>query len=62
MKDYDENFTVDFTKFMQKIQEVEAQKAQLVLPKPEMDAETPQRLYAKRYQERSANCIYVRRR
>lgn len=62
MKDYDENYEVDFTKFLKKIHEIEAQKAQVVFQVQDPNEETPQRKYIKRYDERAVNRIYIGRR
>jgi len=59
-KKFFEEYEVDFSKFMKKIQEVEQVKNQTELPKPTNNPlETPQRKYMEKYSERAINRIYI---
>lgn len=57
-----DEIVLDFSRFLKKIHEVEAQKNTVQIQQPDPNALTPQQLYVRRYDERVANRIYVGRR
>jgi hypothetical protein len=62
MKDASQEITVDFSKFLKKIHEVEALKNKPPVQQQDPNAMTPQQEYVRRYDERAANRIYIGRR
>ena len=62
----DDNVVFHFDKFMKKILETEEQKTKVYVPKAPLNpihqtAETPQREYVRRYDERAVNRIVIGR-